>query len=417
MVEDGNALFYYMRELPSNFKDISRKVFDLMDKNCNVVFSTDTYIPNSIKSMELRRRGISQKLIIKGDMTKKPKDWKVFLSNDDNKKQLIQVILNTWSSDDFAVNLATRQIIAVADGRAYQIKVTKERTVEKIEVESLYSTQEETDTRVIMYCKFAHDNGYECVRVRSPDSDIFFILLLYVHEMTISVLFDTGTGNKRQLINITELARYFTVQYSTALAGVHAFTHCDTTSAFKGKGKVKPIQILQKNPKFQPVLAELGESLEVSPSLVSGLEEFTCSLCGRKRFKSVDKLRYTLIKEKCLSDDGTIKFSKNVDLSVLPPCSKVLLEHIRRVNYQMCIWRRSHIPVVDVPSPSDGHGWQMVGGQLEPLWFEGDLVPPVVVENAADDDENPSDTDDDASDEQIPDDIYDDSDSDSDDEP
>ena len=43
---------------------------------------------------------ISEKLLIKGEMTKKPKDWKVFLSNDDNKKQLIQVILNTWSSDD-----------------------------------------------------------------------------------------------------------------------------------------------------------------------------------------------------------------------------------------------------------------------------------------------------------------------------
>ena len=239
--------------------------------------------------------------------------------------------------------------------------------------------------------------------MRSPDSDVFFILLHYVQEMTITVLFDTGTGNRRRLINMSELAEDFTAEYSTALAALHVFTHCDTTSAFKGVGKVKPIKLLQKNPKFQPILAQLGESWEPSPSLISGLEEFTCVLYG-------------LIKEKCGSENGSIKLRKNVDLSILPPCSRVLLQHIRRANYQMCINRNAHIPVADVPSPTDGHGWQLVDGNLEPLWFDGEIVPPVVVENAGDDNQeltdSENDSEDEASDEDyLPDAVDDDSDS------
>ena len=46
-IEDGNALFYSMRELPSNFKEISYKVFDSMLKSSGMaIFSTDMYRDN-----------------------------------------------------------------------------------------------------------------------------------------------------------------------------------------------------------------------------------------------------------------------------------------------------------------------------------------------------------------------------------
>ena len=51
---------------------------------------------------------------------------------------------------------------------------------------------------------------------------------------------DTGTGNKRRIINVTELAPSFTQQMCTSLLTLHVYTRCDTTSAFtcKGIGKV-----------------------------------------------------------------------------------------------------------------------------------------------------------------------------------
>ena len=153
--------------------------------------------------------------------------------------------------------------------------------------------------------------------------------MLHVHEITVTVLFETGTGNKKKLINITELAEDYTEEYATALTTLHVFTKCDTTSAFKGIGKVKPIKLLQKIPRFQTILVELGKKWQVSNTLLTGLEEFTCALYGCKRFTSVNKLRFTIIKEKCTTTDGNIKINHSIDMSQLPPCSRALVQHIR----------------------------------------------------------------------------------------
>ena len=82
----------------------------------------------------------------------------------------------------------------------------------------------------------------------SPDSDVFFILLHHASKFqSLIILFDTGVGNKQRLINITELANTLTPEFSTSLMVLHAYTGCDSTSAFRGIGKVKPIKTLQKH--------------------------------------------------------------------------------------------------------------------------------------------------------------------------
>ena len=107
---------------------------------------------------------------------------------------------------------------------------------------------------------------------------------------------------------------------------------------------------------------------------------------------------------------GTSSFINNVDLSVLSPCPCVFLQHIRRANYQMCIWRDAYIPLLDVLSPVDGHGWQLVSGHLEPLWIDGDVVTQVVVDSVIDDNQDMSDFDDNPK-EHFMDDVYYESDS------
>ncbi len=104
-VHDGNACFYYLKGIPGDFRQISSKVFDIFGKTGDVVFSTDQYIPGSMKSMERRRRGCGKKLILKGEATKKPPDWKSSLSNDDNKVQFIKLMLKQWSGDQYSAKL------------------------------------------------------------------------------------------------------------------------------------------------------------------------------------------------------------------------------------------------------------------------------------------------------------------------
>jgi hypothetical protein len=244
------------------------------------------------------------------------------------------VILTIWSSK-FSPKLHTRKVVAVSEGHAFLLETEDGDATKKSEIQSLFS-------------KYAQDQGNAYARIRTPDSDIFFILLHHVSSFTITILFDTGTGNKKRLINVTDLADDLTQEYCTALLALHAFTHCDTTSAFKGIGKVKPIKVMQKLPKFQPILAELGREWAITEELFAGLEEFTCAIYGRPRVKSIDTLRFILIKERS-GDADKLQLGRNVDLATLPPCRGVLQQHIRRANYQVAIWRRADVAVSDVP--------------------------------------------------------------------
>lgn len=122
--------------------------------------------------------------------------------------------------------------------------------VNRTEIPSLRSNQEETDTRIVLYIKHAENQGFKSVVVRTPDTDIFFILLVHGHDLEIAVYVDIGTGKKRTLINVSELASSLGKEWSKTLLGFYVFTGEDCTSAFKGKGKVTPLKKLLKTPKL-----------------------------------------------------------------------------------------------------------------------------------------------------------------------
>jgi hypothetical protein len=205
VIEDDNAAFYYLKDLPPSFRDISDRLFDMVARKSDIIFSTDMYLENSIKSMERKRRGCSEKLIVTGENTKKPPDWKTYIANEENKKQLIELFCRVWSTGDFAPKLLSKNVITVSDGHAFHITSYDGTSVCRTEIKSIESTQEETDSRVVLYCFYGKQQGYRNIRIRSPDTDIFFILLHYALELQgVIILFDTGSGNKKRLIDITK---------------------------------------------------------------------------------------------------------------------------------------------------------------------------------------------------------------------
>ncbi len=204
MIQDGNALFHTMTHVPGNFQLISHQIFDSMPKTMDFIFSTDMYQEGSIKDMERKQRGSSEKLIIGGPLTKKPADWKNFLMNGENKSQLVRVMGEVWSSNAFAPKLGNRKVTLVVLGHCYSLHSDDGKTVSKNEIQEMFSDQEETDTRVVLYCEYAQAQGYDTVRVRSPDSDIFFILLHHASSFQITILFDTDAANQRRLLNISD---------------------------------------------------------------------------------------------------------------------------------------------------------------------------------------------------------------------
>ena len=110
-----------------------------------------------------------------------------------------------------------------------------------------------------------------------------------------------------------------------------------------------------------------------STSLVDELDELTCAIYGQRNFSSIDEVRLQKFKKKCATQSADA--SRNVDFALLPPCKKALVQHIKRVNYQVAIWKRAHEAEPDIPHPCD-HGWVEENGTLEPLWFRREELLP-----------------------------------------
>ena len=93
----------------------------------------------------------------------------------------------------------------------------------------------------------------------------------------------------------------------------------------------------------------------------------------------MDELRHLKIIASC--DSGPANAIKNVNLATIPPCKRCLEIHIRRVNYQVAIWKHAHIAKPAIPTPSEEHGWIIEDGEVQPLWLKGDdFVPPATTD-------------------------------------
>ena len=118
-LQDGNALFRTLANLPPTFGEIYLKVLDQMAAKTNFIIAIDSYHINSIKTQERLRRGFSQRCIVDGLATRKPRDLKLFLANDGNRMQLCHLLLRVWGSKAAASRLEKcGTAVAVVEGRA-----------------------------------------------------------------------------------------------------------------------------------------------------------------------------------------------------------------------------------------------------------------------------------------------------------
>lgn len=249
------------------------------------------------------------------------------------------------------------------------------------ELHTIYSNQEETDTRVVLYLHHAAALGYKNAVVRTPDTDIFVILLYHAHAIKLTVYLDTGSGKHRQLLNLSELAESLGEDYCATLLGFYVFSGEDCTSAFKGKGKVGPLKKLEKNPRFQKAFRQLGDDWTVKTEVLKQLEQFTCLMYGQSRESSVDVVRAKLLR-KMVGEDEKLTSKSRVDLARLPPCHFALKPHIQRVNFRTALYKRADQPILEKPKPYDeGQGWMMNDrGELEPVWSCGPVLPASLVD-------------------------------------
>ena len=139
-IEERSAIFHSVKEMPITFKQISQNILSIaISGKSNVIFSTDSYIPASVKSLERSARGRGEKRLVHGENTRRPENWKEFLSNDDNKKQLIELLMKVWCAEENIPKLQKMKVVLVYRGKAYKLK-NDDGKVSASEITSLDST-------------------------------------------------------------------------------------------------------------------------------------------------------------------------------------------------------------------------------------------------------------------------------------
>ena len=122
-IQDWNALFHTLMNLPPTFGGICLQIFDLMISKKSFIFSTDSYYPDSIKRQERQQRGCGEQFILDGSATRKLKDSKVFLTEGANKKQLNEILLKVWGNTEASSHLQ----------KCIDSVITEERTAHRLQ--------------------------------------------------------------------------------------------------------------------------------------------------------------------------------------------------------------------------------------------------------------------------------------------
>ena len=218
--------------------------------------------------------------------------WRKFLSNPQNKKQLVRVVTEEWQKERFRQRLTGRHLFTTTEESCVEISADNFRPRE-----DLTSTQEEADTRLLLHASHAARNGFKAIVISSEDTDVFVLCLAFRDFVpaTMYLIMKCGTQTRTRFVSITNVFERHGSRICKCLPGLHAFTGCDSVSAFSGKGKLTALKLVKRRPAYQELFQQLGVEWELSNELFVRLQEFTCVMYSSNLgTKDVNVLRYRL---------------------------------------------------------------------------------------------------------------------------
>ena len=328
--------------LPGTLGELAKHVFICLARNFpqfrRIDFVADTYPEYSNKDVERSQRAQSHgeiRLRISSGQQHTPKQWAKFLSSGSSKTELVSFLVTEWSTDAYASHLKARQLYATDGISCVKLVSPDGLTTTATECLRLNCSHEVADTRLLLHARDACAEGYTSVTIKSPDTDVAVLGCGLSHRFpdSMKLLFLPGSRSKVLLLNLSKIGSALGTSVCDALIGMHAFTGCDTVSAFHGKGKTSAYQLLtsdgSKGDLARSSMAELGKAFNpLSAGAMAEIERFVCMLYGRSNQSSVNSLRYELF---CLLDNAK-------DSSRLPPCHDALRKHAARANFQAAVW-------------------------------------------------------------------------------
>ena len=219
-------------------------------------------------------------------------------------------------------------------------------------------SQEEADTRLLLHVADAVQKGCRKVTILTVDTDVVVLAVASFSKIAPDELWVAfGVKSRFRYIAIHEMVATMTQTQCLTLPVFHAFTRCDTVSAFAGRGK-KTAWVTWKS--FLEVTSAFNELLcmpsEVSEGSMLLLERFVVLMYDRtSESMEVNDARKQLFSQKSRTLDN------------IPPTLAALKQHIKRTCYQVNCWNQALVMDPEMPEPSDW-GWTKETIWWQPLW-------------------------------------------------
>jgi len=361
-VLDGAVIVHILpTKSVSTFNEYAEQIFipyllDQLQTSSRIDVVWDTYLEYSLKESTRQKRGKGLRRKVSGQV-KLPGNWMDFLRDSSNKKELFSFLTSKVAEFDFPPG----KTVYVTHGESVICLGLNSTAMPNC-------SHEEADTRIAVHLLHALEHGMKTVKVRTADSDVvtiligaFFDLILAQPSADIWVAF--GTGKHFRFYSISAMCSSIGESRARALPVFHAWSGCDTVSAFRGKGKKSAWQAWQAYEEvtltFRYLAANPFKHLSVDSNHFQRIERLTVVLYDKtSSLNSVNEARQELFCRRSRSIDN------------IPPTQNALVQHTKRVIYQAGIWTsctRAH-PVI--PNPSE-LGWSKTATAKlwEPVWL------------------------------------------------
>lgn len=316
----------------------------------------DRYLANSIKNAERSRRTSgkpTENILLYSETQKLPTQWAKFMGSGKNKTMLQSFLYSHIPkcvvSDHFTV------YIGVADHCQKVTFSPQEPGLCELQSE-LACDHEEADTRLLFHAKHADSEGRGPSIIWSPDTDVAVLCLAHSCSFDRGLIFSTGTGNKRRMMNITSMAAELGSVLTSSLIGLHTISGCDTTSSFYGHGKASVLKLAAGDEDSCHLLKSLGDEWNITQELHESIAKFVCRLYAQPTANSLTDARYNLFCNKTSSEKS------------IPPTEPALHQHTLRANYQSRVWKLALEPYISAPEPF-GRGWTKETDGISVQWF------------------------------------------------
>ena len=324
----------------------------------------------SIKHMERQHRGDEQRASHVIAENHQVPNYRKFMKNSGNKAALAKFVSDYLIASKHYL-LKDDQLLILAGGfdDGEVVKLVRNSTVS--EIPSLFTSQEEADTRLILHSINLSQN-FERIIIQSDDTNVLVLLLYYtsIGMLDSTVYMHAGHSTqytqRERFIPINTIMESLGHELCRNLPAVHALTGCDSTSTLFRIGK-------------RIVYAQLGELIKTHPIELThfGLTEnvdddvdaarsyiLPMYASNKKNSMTLDKFRYIL--------------ASTTDKSAahLPPTEDSFRQHALRARYQTAVWCQSHLPNPVLCNPI-GNGWRLCDDNqsLEPVFYLKDMAP------------------------------------------